>query len=79
VATPTPTYSEEAALSLTMDVVVSSPGPLMLPDGDFKIVVASATTSDFGGDNRLVTFRVRTDSQGRLAGDALWGRQAGMC
>jgi two-component system, sensor histidine kinase PdtaS len=38
-----PTYSEEAALSLTMAVVAASPGPLLLLDGDLNIVAASAS------------------------------------
>jgi two-component sensor histidine kinase len=42
-AAQTPTYSEEAALSLTMAVVASSPGPLLLIDGDLKIVAASTS------------------------------------
>jgi two-component sensor histidine kinase len=41
-----PSYSEEAALSLTMAVVASSPGPLLLLDGDFNIVAASASFSE---------------------------------
>jgi two-component system, sensor histidine kinase PdtaS len=36
-------YSEEAALSLAMAVVESSPGPLLLLDGDLSIVAASAS------------------------------------
>jgi len=43
VAAQTPVYSEEAALSLTMAVVGSSPGPLLLLDGDFNVVAASAS------------------------------------
>jgi len=43
VAAQTPTYSEEAALSLAMAVVASSPGPLLLLDGDLKVVAASAS------------------------------------
>jgi two-component system, sensor histidine kinase PdtaS len=42
-AAQTPAYSEEAALSLTMAVVASSPGPLLLLDGDLNIVAASAS------------------------------------
>ena len=42
-AAQTPTYSEEAALSLTMAVVASSPGPLLLLDGDLNVVAASAS------------------------------------
>ncbi|HXA39015.1 MAG TPA: histidine kinase dimerization/phosphoacceptor domain -containing protein [Phenylobacterium sp.] len=45
-AAHTPTHSEEAALSLTMAVVASSPGPLLLLDGDLNIVAASASFSD---------------------------------
>lgn len=41
-AAQTPTHSEDAALSLTMAVVGSSPGPLLLLDGDLNIIVASA-------------------------------------
>lgn len=41
-AQPT-TYSEEAALSLAMAVVASSPGPLLLLDGGLNIVAASAS------------------------------------
>ncbi|MDT5260951.1 MAG: hypothetical protein QOD10_6031 [Mycobacterium sp.] len=44
-AAQTPTYSEEAALSLTMAVVGSSPGPLLLLDGELNIIVASASFS----------------------------------
>lgn len=36
-----PSYSGEAALSLVMAVVASSPGPLLLLDGDLKVVAAS--------------------------------------
>jgi two-component sensor histidine kinase len=36
-------YSEQAALSLAMAVVVASPGPLLLLDGDLSIVAASAS------------------------------------
>lgn len=36
-------------------------------------------TSAGGGDYHLVTFVVRTDPKGRLAGGVPWGRQAGMC
>jgi two-component sensor histidine kinase len=36
-----PPSSEEAALSLTMAVVASSPGPLLLLDGDLVIIAAS--------------------------------------
>jgi two-component sensor histidine kinase len=45
VAAQTPTSSEEAALSLTLAVVASSPGPLLLLDGDLNVVVASASFS----------------------------------
>jgi two-component sensor histidine kinase len=45
-AAQTPTYSEEAALSLTMAVVASSPGPLLLLDGALNIIAASASFSD---------------------------------
>ncbi|RAK58499.1 histidine kinase [Phenylobacterium hankyongense] len=45
-AAPPPSYSEEAALSLTMAVVASSPGPLLLLDGAFNIVAASASFSE---------------------------------
>jgi two-component sensor histidine kinase len=41
-----PSYSEDAALSLTMAVVASSPGPLLLLDGDFNVVAASASFSE---------------------------------
>jgi two-component sensor histidine kinase len=40
---PPPTYTEAAALSLTMAIVSSSPGPLLLLDGDLAIVAASAS------------------------------------
>jgi two-component sensor histidine kinase len=50
-ATRPATHSEEAALSLTLAVVESSPGPLLLLDGDLNIVVASASFSEaFGID-----------------------------
>jgi len=45
VAAQTSTDSEEAALSLTMAVVASSPGPLLLLDGDLNIVAASDSFS----------------------------------
>jgi len=41
----TPTYSEAAALSLTIAVVASSPGPLLLLDGDLNVIAASASFS----------------------------------
>lgn len=37
--------TEEAALSLTMAIVASSPGPLLLLDGDLNIVAASTSFS----------------------------------
>ena len=40
-----PTYSEEAALSLATAVIASSPGPLLLLDGDLNVVAASASFS----------------------------------
>ena len=40
------THSEDAALSLTLAVVASSPGPLLLLDGDLNIVAASASFSN---------------------------------
>jgi two-component system, sensor histidine kinase PdtaS len=50
-AAQSPTYSEEAALSLTMAVVASSPGPLLLLDGELTVIAASASFSDtFGID-----------------------------
>lgn len=39
-------HSEDVALSLTMAVVASSPGPLLLLDGQFSIVAASTSFSD---------------------------------
>src|SRR5450432_1689353 len=36
-------HSEQAALSLAMAVVASSPGPLLLLDGELNIVAASAS------------------------------------
>ncbi|HLZ73945.1 sensor histidine kinase [Phenylobacterium sp.] len=41
-----PAYSEEAALSLTMAVVASSPGPLLMLDGALNIIAASASFSE---------------------------------
>ncbi|HEX7946036.1 MAG TPA: sensor histidine kinase, partial [Phenylobacterium sp.] len=38
-----PTYSAEAALSLSMAIVASSPGPLLLLDGDLTVIAASAS------------------------------------
>src|ERR1041385_3050430 len=38
-----PSHSEQAALSLAMAVVASSLGPLLLLDGDLKVVAASAS------------------------------------
>jgi len=50
-AAQTRTHSEEAALSLTMAVVASSPGPLLLLDGELKVIAASVSFSDtFGID-----------------------------
>lgn len=43
-AAQTPSHSEEAALSLTQ-AVTASPGPLLLLDGDFKVVAASTSFS----------------------------------
>ncbi len=40
-AAQTPHYTEQAALSLTLAVVTSSPGPLLLLDGDLNIIAAS--------------------------------------
>jgi two-component sensor histidine kinase len=45
-AAQTPTYPEEAALSLAMAVVAFSPGPILLLDGDINIVAASRSFSD---------------------------------
>ncbi|THD80920.1 MAG: histidine kinase [Phenylobacterium sp.] len=42
----TSSYTEEAALSLTLAVVVSSPGPLLLLDGALNIVAASTSFSE---------------------------------
>lgn len=41
--TQPPNLSEDAALSLTMAIVTSSPGPLLLLDGDLRIVAASTS------------------------------------
>ena len=38
-----PNASEDAALSLTMAIVNASPGPLLLLDGDLRVVAASAS------------------------------------
>jgi len=44
-------YSEDAALSLAMAVVTSSPGPLLLLDGDLNVIAASDSFSQaFGID-----------------------------
>ena len=53
------TDAEDAALSLTLAVVASSPGPLLLLDGDLNIVAAS--------DSFSTTFEVD-------AADAVGGR-----
>jgi two-component sensor histidine kinase len=45
-AAQTATHSEEAALSLTMAVVVSSQGPLLLLDGDLNVVAASTSFAE---------------------------------
>jgi len=45
-AAQTLSQSEEAALSLTMAVVVSSQGPLLLLDGDLNIVAASTSFAE---------------------------------
>ena len=42
-AAPEPSSPVDSALSLTMAVVASSPGPLLLLDDDFRIVAASAS------------------------------------
>jgi PAS domain-containing protein len=42
-APPTPTEKEDAALSLTVAVVGSSNGPLLLLDEDLNVVVASGS------------------------------------
>jgi two-component sensor histidine kinase len=42
-AAQTPTYTEEAALSLAMAMAMSSTRPLLLLDGDLNIVAASAS------------------------------------
>lgn len=41
-AARSPGHSEEVALSPTMAVVASSPGPLLLLDGQFNVVAANA-------------------------------------
>jgi two-component sensor histidine kinase len=45
VAAQTPTYPDEAATSLSMAIVASSPGPLLLLDGDLVVIAASASFS----------------------------------
>jgi len=51
VAARPPGYSEDAALSLAMAVVVSSPGPLLLLDADLNVIAASDSFSNaFGID-----------------------------
>jgi len=45
VAAVPPTYSDQASLSLSMAIVVSSPGPLLLLDGDLTVIAASASFS----------------------------------
>jgi len=42
-APPLPIPPEDAALSLTMAMVASSPGPLLLLDGELNVVAASAS------------------------------------
>jgi len=39
------TYPEDGALSLSMAIVVSSPGPLLLLDGDLTVIAASTSFS----------------------------------
>jgi len=67
-AAQTPSHSEEAALSLTMAVVVSSQGPLLLLDGDLNIVA--------GSDSFTETFEVdaaaAVGSQLSALGDGEW-------
>ena len=65
----TPTPTEEAALSLTLAVVASSPGPLLLLDGDFNIVAGSASFSRaFGIDIAAAGGRPLS-----ALGDGEWG------
>jgi len=45
VAARTPIYPEDAALSLSMAIVASSPGPLLLLDGELVVIAASASFS----------------------------------
>ena len=45
-AAQTPHSSEQAALSLTLAIVSSSPGPLLLLDGDLNIIAASQSFGD---------------------------------
>jgi two-component sensor histidine kinase len=64
-----PTYSEEATLSLAMAVVVSSPGPLLMLDGDLNVVAGSTSFAEaFGVD--------LANAEGRplsALGDGEWG------
>ena len=45
-AARTPSYSEEAALSLALAVIASSPGPLVLLDGALDVVAMSAAFAE---------------------------------
>jgi two-component sensor histidine kinase len=45
VAAVPPTYPDEAAISLSMAIVASSPGPLLLLDADLVVIAASASFS----------------------------------
>ncbi|MBA3898343.1 MAG: histidine kinase, partial [Sphingomonadaceae bacterium] len=40
-AAPPPNDSEDAALGLTMAVITASPAPLLLLDGELRLVAAS--------------------------------------
>lgn len=65
---PPPTTSEDSALSLTLAVVASSPGPLLLLDGDLNVVAMSRSFADtYGIDGATAVGRAMTS-----IGDGEW-------
>ena len=65
---PSSSTSEDSALSLTLAVVASSPGPLLLLDGDLNIVAVSRSFADtYGIDGATAVGRPMTG-----LGDGEW-------
>ncbi len=64
-ASPPSVNSEDAALSLTMAVVASSPGPLVLLDGDLNVIAVSRSFADtYGVDGVTAVGRPMTSLGG---------------